>query len=198
MAEFLARDNDDAADAFWRDGYHVVDALLSAGQCALLKKGMDLSQRAGTMRVANNRAYQGPNNQYAPLPAQLLLGSLAPKLSTLVGRTLLPSFSFWRIYEQGAVLNRHMDRNACEVSVTISLASEPEGSNWPIGVTDLHGVDHSISLNPGAGLVYLGTQVPHWREKLANERHYQMFLHYVLADGPFATLKHDAGIALIP
>ena len=128
----------------------------------------------------------------------MFLGSLAPKMSTLVARELLPSFSFWRIYRRGDVLNRHKDRNACEVSVTISLTSAEDSACWPISVTDLHGNSHDIKLPLGSGVLYRGTEVDHWRDPLTVSEHYQMFLHYVVADGPFAALVHDEGKARVP
>jgi hypothetical protein len=195
--QFLSAESS-AAAAFWREGYRIVDNLLSAEQCAFIRQSMDVSCKAGLMRMANNRAYRGPNNQYAPLPGQIILGSLAPTLSAIVGRALLPSFAFWRIYEKGSVLNPHKDRNACEVSVTIAIAAVPDDGCWPIGVTDLQGRDHSIALKPGSGLLYQGTEVQHWREQLTAERQYQMFLHYVAADGPFRALVNDEGITRIP
>lgn len=191
--------NDSAAAAFWTDGYRIADALLTSAQCAFLRQAMDRSRVAGKMRVADHRAYRGPNNQYAPIPAQMFLGSLTAKMSALVGRALLPSFSFWRIYRKGDVLNRHKDRNACEVSVTISLMpNDEDGSIWPIDITDLHGRSHSIKLSLGSGLLYQGTEVDHWRDTLTVAEHYQMFLHYVVADGPYAGLVHDQGKAVVP
>ncbi len=190
---------DTAAAAFWSAGYRIADALVTPEQCAFLRRAMDRSRDAGEMRVANHRAYRGPNNQYAPIAAQMFLGSLTAKMSALVGRELLPSFSFWRIYRQGDVLNRHKDRNACEVSVTISLMpKDKESAIWPIAVCDLHGQNHSINLPMGSGLLYQGTEVEHWRDPLTTSEHYQMFLHYVVAGGRFAELVHDEGKALVP
>lgn len=182
-----------AATAFWKNGYHVAPNLVSAEQCAFLRQCMDVSQRTGQMRTSDNRVYAGPNNQYAPIPGQKLLEALTPTISTVVGKELLPSYAFWRIYEHGAVLNKHKDRAACEVSVTIALAAEPAGEAWPIGVTDLHGQDQTVALTAGSGLLYQGSEVPHWRAGLVGERQYQMFLHYVVADGPFAEFAFDAG-----
>lgn len=187
-----------AAGSFWDDGYRIIDGFLPSDQRTLVRQSMELSQRSGKMRLADNAAYRGPNNEYAPLVGQMLLGSLTPKLSALVGRELLPSYAFWRIYEKGAVLNRHKDRKACEVSVTIAIDSDPEGHVWPIGVTDLNGREHRIALSPGAGLLYLGSEIEHWREPLTAPRQYQMFLHYVLADGPFAARANDNGLARVP
>ena len=93
---------------------------------------------------------------------------------------------------KAAQLHRHVDRGACEVSVTIAGHGDPLDDPWPIGVTDLHGEAHRVALSPGAGLLYQGTRVPHWRDRLAGTRHYQMFLHYVDADGPSAGTANDA------
>jgi hypothetical protein len=156
---------------------------------------MDMSAKLGLMRAVGDgseHAYNGQNDEYAPVAGQKLLRAMARTVSGLVGRDLLPSYSFWRIYESGAVLKRHRDRKACEVSVTIALAAEPADNAWPICLTDLHGKDHAISQNIGAGLLYQGIKVPHWRDPLAGERHYQLFLHYVDANGPYASYAEEA------
>lgn len=156
---------------------------------------MDAAQRSGRMRLADNAAYRGPNNEYAPAPAELVLRALAPVVSKMVGCEVLPSYSFWRIYEQGAVLHPHKDRPACEVSLTMAIAADPEDGAWPICLTDLDGQDHSIALKPGAALLYRGPEVRHWRDPLEGARHYQMFLHYVVAGGPFAALADEGSRA---
>jgi hypothetical protein len=180
-----------SAKQFWDQGFRLAEGMISAQQCAFLRQCMDAAQRSGRMREADNLAYRGPNNEYAPAPAELVLRALAPAVSEMVGCEVLPSYSFWRIYEQGAVLRAHKDRPACEVSLTVAIAAEPEGMEWPICLTDLGGQDHRIGLSPGAALLYRGPEVRHWREALAGARHYQMFLHYVVAGGPFAALADE-------
>lgn len=188
---------DSAADAFWSDGYRIVDALITPDQCAFLCQAMRQSRDAGAMQVAKG-VYRGPHNQYAPIPGQMILGSLRAKMSVLVGRELLPSYSFWRIYKQGDILKRHKDRKSCEVSATIALTAAEDGICWPICVTDLHGNSHSVELPLGSGLLYQGPEVDHWRDPLSASQHYQMFLHYIVADGPNAALENDRGKAIIP
>jgi alkylated DNA repair dioxygenase AlkB len=185
----------DPAARFWADGFRLAEGLLPAQQCAFLRQCMDAAQRSGRMRTADNAAYRGPNNEYAPAPAELVLRALAPAVSQLVGCEVLPSYSFWRIYEQGAELRPHKDRPACEVSLTVAIAAEPEEEAWPICLTDRGGQDHRIALKPGAALLYRGPEVRHWREVLEGARHYQMFLHYVVAGGPFAALADEGSRA---
>lgn len=186
-------------DEFWAKGFRVVDDLLTPQQCAFLRQAMDVSQRSGQMRYDENPyGYTGPNAEYSPIAAQMMLKSLVPRISALTGRSLLPGYSYWRIYEHGADLKRHRDREASEISISIAVANEPAGSAWPISLTDFDGVDHHVPLQPGAGVLFLGSKLKHWREPFTGDRQYQLLLFFVDADGPSANLVHDEGRALIP
>ena len=66
----------DPAARFWADGFRLAEGLLPAQQCAFLRQCMDAAQRSGRMRMADNAAYRGPNNEYAPAPAELVLRAL--------------------------------------------------------------------------------------------------------------------------
>src|ERR1700730_10922633 len=50
-----------------------------------------------------------------------VLSWITPDISRMVGFDLAPTYSYTRIYGKGAVLARHIDRAACEVSVSISI-----------------------------------------------------------------------------
>lgn len=102
----------------------------------------------------------------------------------------MPAYAFWRIYETGAELRRHKDRNACEVSASLPVFAVPD-EPWPIHVRDLHGDETGVSLDPGDAIVYQGCRVPHWREPFTGERQYQVFLHYVIKGGDHADRAFD-------
>ena len=85
---------DTAAAAFWTNGYRMVDALVTPEQYTFLRQAMNRSRDIAQMRVSEGRIYQRPNNQYAPTAAQIILGSLTSKMSALVGREMLPNYSF--------------------------------------------------------------------------------------------------------
>ena len=99
---------------------------------------------------------------------------------------MLEGYAFWRKYYDGAVLREHTDRAACEISATVSIGSEPAGSNWLFQVEDLHGQQVALDIPPGAAVIYQGHNVKHWRNPLEEQSHKQMFLHYVLKNGDFA------------
>ena len=67
---------------------------------------------------------------YNPFPeVQALLKS---KVERIVDKQLAISFNFARIYWPGDVLPKHIDRDACEWSLTLNLRNE--GDPWPFYV----------------------------------------------------------------
>ena len=177
---------------FWDRGYSVADQLISPEQLAFTRAAMDASRRRGTLEAGVNRVLpQAAFNEYSPIGGELLLLQCRPAIEAIVGRALLPAYAFWRIYERGAELLRHKDRSACEISATLAIHAAPGDELWPIHLTGLDGSTVALGLKPGAAAIYQGCEVPHWREAFAGEHQYQVFLHYVLADGPHAAFAFD-------
>lgn len=115
-----------------------------------------------------------------------------PIVSQIIGLEVLPTYSYARIYHNGAELLPHLDRNECEHSCTISLGGEYE-QLWPIWVK--HPEKHSnplmIDLYPGDMLIYKGTEIYHWRDKFLGKNQSQLFMHFVDANGEYADQKYD-------
>jgi hypothetical protein len=106
-----------------------------------------------------------------------LMCYMSPDMESHTGESLIPTYSYLRVYKNGDELKRHIDRNSCEFSVTLTLMREPNDDIWPIYLeTDKV---HKVELDSGDGLIYKGTESPHWREKFEGERLAQVFLHYV-------------------
>lgn len=99
-------------------------------------------------------------------------------------KTLLPTYTFWRIYTNNSELFKHKDRPSCEFSSTIFLGSC--GTEWPIFMEG-----ESISLNAGDAVIYKGIELEHWREPYKGDWHSQVFIHYVDANGPHKDHKFD-------
>jgi hypothetical protein len=114
----------------------------------------------------------------------------APMLSNLIGVDILPTYTYGRIYYNGAELSPHIDRNECEHSVTLCLGGESD-LPWPIMIRGLDGNTHACHLLPGDIAIYKGSEVPHWREKFKGETQYQIFLHYVESKGKHGKLLYD-------
>ena len=106
-----------------------------------------------------------------------LLCYLSPDMEEYTGESLIPTYSYLRVYKKGDELKRHIDRHSCEYSVTLTLMRDPTDDIWPIYLeTDKQ---YKVELEAGDGLVYKGIESPHWRDKFEGERLAQVFLHYV-------------------
>jgi len=110
-----------------------------------------------------------------------LLCSKVAELSTVYQGKLLPTYSYARIYLEGGTLLPHVDRKACEVSITLCLSKEVD---WPIFIRRPDGSAVSFELEPGDALMYRGCIAEHWRDTYTGSKHIQVFLHYVDLEGP--------------
>jgi len=82
--------------------------------------------------------------------------------------------SFCRKYTKGSSLGKHKDRPALQVSATICLG----GEKWEIFIKDKSDNTHSITMSAGDAIIYLGTELEHWREKLDKGYVNMCFIHY--------------------
>jgi hypothetical protein len=104
-------------------------------------------------------------------------------ISNYVGINLKPNYSYWRLYEKGDELKKHVDRQSCEISATICLGYdisnlEDSNYNWPMWVIGKRSNDVEGKLNPGDAIIYRGCELSHWREKFLGLNQAQCFIHY--------------------
>ena len=139
----------------------------------------------------------GFRDRYADTLMESILLHLQPAMEQASGLRLFPTYSYLRIYETGAVLTRHKDRRACEISASLTLGYDA-AETWPLWL-ETHQQQRSIMLEPGDMLVYKGREVPHWRDRFDGHFWIQAFFHYVDADGPLASYKFDrrSGIGVL-
>jgi predicted 2-oxoglutarate/Fe(II)-dependent dioxygenase YbiX len=122
-----------------------------------------------------------------------LLNSLAGPLSAQLGMQLLPTYTYARIYRPGEILVRHRDREACEISGTMTLGFDPGSGIWPIYFTGDEDdvVGNSVEINVGDLVMYRGNELHHWRPSYKGKWQVQVFFHYVDANGPHASWAND-------
>ena len=140
------------------------------------------------------------------------------KIEELFGYRLIPTYSYGRTYDRHSRLLSHTDRPSCEFSATFPITYDTDNNKpWSIWVrNDMNycGMDNEDSWNltmnapfkdrenctqvllePGDALFYQGSNVIHWRDRLAGESARQIFIHYLHADGPmyrdFPILAYD-------
>jgi len=114
-----------------------------------------------------------------------VLSLFTDAMSVYTGLELLPNYTYWRLYEHGSDLKKHVDRLSCEISVTICLGEDNSmvdtemypDYHWPIFV-ESNGQNIPVPLEPGDALIYKGTEVPHWREPFKGTHQAQLFMHY--------------------
>ena len=107
---------------------------------------------------------------------ELLIDKI-PFMSEVLEEPMFPTYSYARIYANGEVLEKHKDRPACEVSVTLHLDSD--GTEWPVWFTKPNGEQISYNLKSGQAVIYLGMISEHWRDEFQGQEYGQVFLHYV-------------------
>lgn len=138
---------------------------------------------------------------------EILLHQLTPYFEEKSGLKLYPTYSYARLYAPDDELKAHVDRPACEISVTITLGWE--GNQWAIYMSDRSEINTDIELDSqydgkifvknkselmleiGDAVMYRGMDKYHWREKFKGKWQAQVFLHYVDANGPNAEWKYD-------
>lgn len=125
---------------------------------------------------------QAPNSHssYNYISFLELLCEKTPEVSNIIDETVLPTYAYSRVYKKGSELVKHLDRDACEISITLHLNGD---SAWPIWIETPSGEKRSVELNPGDAMIYLGKIAPHWREPYTGEHYTQVFLHYVKSRG---------------
>ena len=153
-----------------------------------------------------------------PTYGETILLMYQKKIEDLFGFRLVPTYSYGRTYERHARLLSHTDRPSCEISATFPIAYDTDdNSTWKIwvrndmnycGMANKESWDLTmgspfderdnciaVELEPGDAMFYQGSNVIHWRERLAGESARQIFIHYVHKDGPmyrdFPALAYD-------
>ena len=157
-------------------------------------------------RVGEKPAYEIYGYKWWPM-ASFHFG-LTHSVEAIVGKPLLPTYSFFRSYQERDICRIHADRAACEHSMSLTLAYGDE-EPWALSVEDQRlpedkyfkagqeadygGNSYAdFAMLPGDAVLYQG--VAHRHGRLApnpNKWSAHMFLHWVEADGPYAAEAYD-------
>jgi hypothetical protein len=141
--------------------------------------------------------------QYAPMLT--FLWGLTPRVAEVVGRELLPTYAYFRAYQQGDVCRVHSDRQACEHSLSLtiaygderpwalSVATERSDDPRPVVSDDFEGQPYaSVAMRAGDGVLYQGTHHRHGRlDPNPNNWSAHLFLHWVEKGGRYADHAFD-------
>jgi hypothetical protein len=121
-----------------------------------------------------------------------LLLELRPRIEAVAGCRIVPTYSYARVYFRDDSFIRHYDRGSCEVSASIHVGRDGgEASLW-------FPPNSKVEMQEGDGVVYLGCDTDHWRERFTGNTMAQLLLHYVVAGGAHAAEYFDGGPQRFP
>ena len=121
--------------------------------------------------------------------SESLMLYMKEKIEKIVGKELLPTYTYSRIYYKGAELIKHTDRESCEYTATVCIKTSEK--RWNIYLEDLNKNEVCADLNETDMLVFQGAELPHWRNKFEHEEQVQIFLHYVDKNGKYSDHMYD-------
>ena len=177
-------------DEFNEKKYVLVKQLLSQEQC---KEACDrLFELYNESKTTKDEQCPLSDSIYGDVYFDSMLEQLTEVFSDISGKTLLPTYSYARIYRNGEELKIHRDRPACEISATITFGYDEKA--WPIffNLEEEQDESNSLVLEIGDAVLYRGTEIHHWRNKFEGEWQCQVFFHYVDANGPYKNEKFDS------
>ena len=149
-----------------------------------------------------------PEPEYGPVPGthsvhgdsltESLLLYVQPQVEDLTGMKLIPTYSYYRVYKPGDILKDHVDRESCEVSVTITMGckyNDKDGKyRWSLHAY-VGNEKRYLDCESGDAVIYNGHRLQHGRDRFDVGKHsyqVQVFLHYVNACGPYTKdYKYD-------
>jgi hypothetical protein len=145
----------------------------------------------------------GTHFKYGDNMTETLLLHAKPKLESVTGLKLVPTYSYHRVYKPGDILPDHQDRPSCEISATVTIGfkynDKDDNYHW-----NLHGYVNGekcyLQCGIGDAVIYKGCELVHGRDRFeVGEYSYQVqvFLHYVDANGPYSdSYKYDGRPAI--
>ena len=159
--------------------------------------------------VLRRPAFEVYGHVYKPM--NYFLWALTPTISRLIGRDLLPTYDYFRIYRSGDICRVHSDRPSCEHSVSLTL-DYSDGQVWPLQVAryrvdSLHPLQEdfgdkafgSVEMEVGDAVLYQGVNYAHGRTTPnPNTWSAHIFLHFVERGGPHEEEAFDREIDLNP
>jgi len=153
------------------------------------KEELNVYQKYCYNKIDENQNYNIDIQSFSPAwyNDSLMNALLDTKLSIVEKESnlkLFPTYAYWRYYVFGGTLKKHLDRPACEISITSCIKKY---DNWPIIVEGT-----SFELEEGDAVLYAGCDQEHGRPGIyEGEGTAQVFLHYVNQNGPNKNYAYD-------
>lgn len=145
--------------------------------------------------------------EYSDPLMETILDMSTPVIEKNVGKSLFPTYSFFRIYDKLSDLKVHLDRPSCEYTVALCLGADPKDVPYNIFLGKENSksdykysdetknvpleIEGKFEMLPNNALIFQGTDKFHWREECIHDHFITVFLHYVDQNGDFSNHKFD-------
>jgi len=146
--------------------------------------------------------------EYSDIVMETLLDMSTPVVEQAVGKSLHPTYSFFRIYDKCSDLKVHTDRESCEYTVALCLGCDPIDKPYEIFIGEedelsdykyfndkkklqRYRIDYKFPMLPNNAVIFKGMDKIHWREICNHDYFMTVFLHYVDKDGIYKDYKFD-------
>lgn len=156
--------------------YKFIKNFLSLEEAKLLAQYCEIKHRLNNTNFDFNQSNNLDTKFYGDPLMDALMINKKNFMEKETGKKLLETYSYWRTYTKNAILEKHIDRDSCEISVTVNI--DNDGVDWPIFVDG-----KAINLKQGDAVIYLGAKLAHWRNQFDGDYYHQVFLHYVDKEG---------------
>jgi len=201
--------------SYHEQGYALIERLIPAEVAQAFLAGfkndlgpgaIPLSQVSSFPNLLTRPALEVYGRHYPPMLS--FLWGLTPVISEIVGKDLLPTYDYLRIYREGDICRVHYDRPSCEHSVSLTL-DYSDGVSWNLDVghedsSPSSSVDEdfgaeeftSVPMQVGDAVLYRGVNHRHGRlNPNPNAWSAHLFLHWVDRDGPYRNHAFDGASA---
>jgi hypothetical protein len=171
--------------AYEADGYVIARDLLLPIELAALRRYYTALLAAGLVPLGDHQSATRFSIYNDPI-GRFLHTRLTGAMSAVVGQPVLPSFSYFFSYIEGASLERHKDRAQAEFSISLQLDHTPTPAaetHWPLWFSFDDGRRAAANLRIGDAVLYHGRAITHHRRTLpAGQRSTILVLEYVPHD----------------
>ena len=205
--------SEQAAAAYARNGYahlerfiprEVATGFLARMKADLARQGIGFDKLLKPGPLLSQPAAEIYGYHYVPLA--MFHWGLTPAVEALVGEPVLPTYSYFRRYRRGDICRVHGDRQACEHSLSLTMAYSddepwalevsPVRTDAPYQRTDaafqLAERAQAVSMVAGDAVLYQGVHHHHGRTTPnPNAWSAHLFLHWVSRNGPYAAEAFD-------
>jgi hypothetical protein len=205
-----ARERQERGKAYAANGYVLLKQFFPAIVLSVLhgKMQADLNLKGDPSFVSRTPLLTKPalevySRQYVPMAT--FHWGLTPAVAEIASCELVPTYAYFRVYQQSDICLVHSDREACEHSLSLMIELSDQvpwalcvGKRRLLGSEPTNGVDFGdeefseLPMSAGDAVMYRGVDHHHGRiTPNPNRWSAHLFMHWVDANGPYAEHAFD-------